>query len=162
MPRFIGAGDQTRTPMNYIIIFCFILISILFGSIYGFAESIPASENTSEYNLSEVSGMDLTGTKAGSDLAGLLNLLDTLGMDISYGTKGETIFGMVADSMNQIINSLSSGDTSGFLDIPLIQETFKYFGMSPQEIVINPENITGEMDAVMNFNRQYQLRNQTP
>jgi len=84
----------------------------------------------------------------------LVNILQILGIDVSYGEDGETIFSMVKQSLHSIITSLSSGNTEGFLDIPLIQETLSYFGISPGDVVVNPENLTGEIEAVSYYNRK--------
>jgi len=49
----------------------------------------------------------------------LLSFLQTIGLDISYGHEGETVFSMIDYSLSKIIRDLSSGNASGIRDNPL-------------------------------------------
>lgn len=81
----------------------------------------------------------------------IINILKKGGVDISYGEDGGTIFTMIDESLTEIIESLSTGKMEGFMDIALIQETMEYFGISPEEIVIDPTNYSGNMDFIHNY-----------
>ncbi len=78
----------------------------------------------------------------------IIHLLNESGVDISYGDDGETIFSMIDSSLTRIILSLSSGHMEGFMEIPLIRETLVYFGISADEIVISPNESSGQMDPI--------------
>ena len=86
---------------------------------------------------------------------GLIGLLQVMGLDISYGSNGETIFSMVDQSLTRIISDLSSGNTEGFTDIPLISETLTYLGIDPSDIIVNPDDTPPLTQAVDRFNAQY-------
>ena len=85
----------------------------------------------------------------------LISLVQMMGLHISYGEDGGTIFSMVDQSLTRIITDLSSGNTGGFSDIPLIQETLHYLGISPDDILVNPDTISGEMTAIDRYNERY-------
>jgi len=89
-------------------------------------------------------------------LTGLIRFLQEIGMDISYGEDGETIFSMVDKSLTRIISDLASGNADGFLSVPLIQETFKHLGMNPEEIIVNPEDVPDTFEALDQYHRKYQ------
>lgn len=84
----------------------------------------------------------------------LTNLLKVIGLNISYGDSGDTIFSMVEKSLNTIISDLSSGDANGFTRVPLIQETFSYLGISQEEIVVNPENVSPTFEPIEAYNKK--------
>lgn len=92
----------------------------------------------------------------GSDMLPLLlTLLRKLGVDISYGDEGDTIFAMVDRSLTQIIEDLSSGQIEGFTRIPLINETFKSLGIEPAEIIMVPDEAPGHMAAIDAYSSRY-------
>lgn len=93
-------------------------------------------------------------TGAFSTMNSLITLLENVGFDISYGEDGRTIFSMVDESLTRIISSLSSGNVEGFMDLPLIRETLTHFGLSADDIVIDPNDSPERMEAVDNFNRK--------
>lgn len=85
----------------------------------------------------------------------LLVFLKDVGIDLSYGEDGGTIFSMVDESLTRVITDLSSGKSEGFLDIPLINETFAYLHINPGDIVVDPEKVEGTMPALRSYESQY-------
>ena len=81
----------------------------------------------------------------------LLSFLQTIGLDISYGHEGETVFSMIDYSLSKIIRDLSSGNASGIRDNPLINETFQYFAINESDIIIKPEDVSGDMEATRSY-----------
>lgn len=93
----------------------------------------------------------------------LISLLKDMGVDISYGEDGGTIFSMVDQSLTRIITDLSSGNTEGFTGIPLIWETLTYLGISPDDIIVQPEDVPSSMAAIDRYNQRYSGKpNTTP
>ena len=86
---------------------------------------------------------------------GLINLLQDIGLDISYGDGNGTVFSMVDQSLTRIISDLSSGNTDGFMDIPLIKEILKYLGINPDSFIVHPEDVTSSMEAIDRYNQKY-------
>lgn len=98
-------------------------------------------------------GTQNSGTR---DMNTLIQFLDAIGFDISYGDNGGTIFSMVDESLTRIISSLSSGNVEGFMDIPLIKETLAYFDLSTEDIVMDPNMTPGRMEAIDSYNQRYE------
>lgn len=135
----------------HLILFLFILISIII-----FTVSVSADDTQSpgiDVHMRE--GVYLSNqTGAFGTMNSLIAFLENVGFDISYGEEGGTIFSMVDESLTRIISSLSSGNVEGFMDIPLIRETLTHFGLSADDIVIDPNDSPERMEAVDNFNRK--------
>lgn len=130
-----------------------LLILTVLVSIYGI--TVSADETNLQVNSESFNGTKtLEPTRAEQDMQMLVNLLGYLGIDISYGEDGGTIFSMVDASLTEIISSLSSGQVEGFMDIPLIRETLDYFGYSSEEIVMSPDSSSG-MEATLTYNQKY-------
>lgn len=89
----------------------------------------------------------------------LLLLLKDVGVDLSYGEDGETVFSMVNTSLTRIITDLSSGNTEGFTDIPLINETLSYLHIAPEDIIVDPEEVQDTMPALDSYSSQYNNNN---
>jgi hypothetical protein len=63
---------------------------------------------------------------------------------------------MVDISLTRIIDSLSSGDIEGFMDIPLIKETLAYFHINVDDIVLSPNETPKTMEAIDNYAKRYE------
>lgn len=85
----------------------------------------------------------------------IFDLLQKIGINISYGENGETVFSMVDKSLKSIINDLSSGNSQGFLTVPLINETLASLGISMDQVVISPEEVNDQMKAIEAYNETY-------
>lgn len=107
---------------------------------------------TSDPDIVDHDALDLQG---GDILPLLLTLLQELGVDISYGDEGDTIFAMVDRSLTKIIEDLSSGQIEGFTQIPLINETLRFAGIEPDEIIISPDETSGRMAAIDAYASRY-------
>lgn len=141
--------------------FCVILIT-LFTATGGFVGSaLGDSMNQSDHlNDSYRIGNGFINGEGEARMTGLLSLLQEMGLDISYGPNGGTVFSMVDQSLTRIITDLSSGNTEGFEDVPIIQETLKYLGISTDDIIVRPDDLRGHMDAIDRYNEKYStLRN---
>ena len=136
-------------------LYCLILIILCNGS--GVA-SVAVEDQINQSGQSDESYRIGNGFINGAGevrMNGLITLLQEMGLDISYGEDGGTVFSMVDQSLARIITDLSSGNAEGFMDIPLIQETLKYLGISPADIIINPDDVNGHMDAIERYNQKY-------
>ncbi|HWQ62790.1 MAG TPA: hypothetical protein VN429_00125 [Methanospirillum sp.] len=105
-------------------------------------------------------GRNVSGTSGilGDDnglIQTFLAFLKEVGIDLSYGEDGGTIFSMVDESLTRIVTDLSSGKSEGFLDIPLINETLVYLNINPGDIVMDPEKVEGTMPALKSYESQY-------
>ncbi len=83
----------------------------------------------------------------------LIELLPLLGVDTTYNNG--TIFDMIEVSLYSIIEMLANGETEGFFEIPLIQETLSYSNISADDIIISPDEIDDTMPAIIHF-QEYQ------
>ena len=100
-------------------------------------------------------GHDFIGGKGADDMNLLILLLKDLGLNISYGDSGETVFTMVDTSMTRIITDLSAGSSEGFVEVPLIRETMNYLDLTPADIIVNPDEVTGSMPAIDSYTARY-------
>jgi len=96
-----------------------------------------------------IPGEEQNGTRVNNLLSDLVALLPLMGVDITY--EEGTIFDMVGLSLFTVIDQLASGDTGGFFEIPLIQETLAYSNLSPGDIIISPDEVTTQMPAISHF-----------
>lgn len=108
----------------------------------------------------EDQGRNVSGTSGiiGDDnglIQTLLVFLKDVGIDLSYGEDGGTIFSMVDESLTRIITDLSSGNSEGFTNIPLINETLAYLHINPGDIVVDPETIEGTMPGLKSYESRY-------
>ena len=90
-------------------------------------------------------------SNASADIDALISLLQVIGLDISYGDDGGTIFSMVSESLHRIISDLASGNSERFADVPLIRETFQYMGLDAEDLIVSPHNVSGEMEALERY-----------
>ncbi len=88
---------------------------------------------------------------AGDDIRMLFAIISWLGIDISYGTEGDTVFSMVNASLFQVVDDLSSGNPDGMYTNPLIREFMRYLGIDPSSFAVHPGNETPSMRAVDRF-----------
>ena len=124
----------------------------------GILTSITVGEpvNRSEIGTSPAgAGNEFIGGEAAYEMNGMISLLRELGLDISYGNDNGTIFSMLDDSLTRIITDLSSGNSDNFLEVPLINETMRYFGISPDEIILHPEDAPDSLEAVDRYNQRF-------
>jgi len=105
----------------------------------------------------EIGGGFIKGD-AQDDLFSMINFLTSIGLDISYGNEGETIFSMIDYSLSKIITDLSAGNVEGIKSNPLILETLQYVNISESEIILDPDNISGNLEA-MNGYYEYEMKN---
>ncbi|WP_319578975.1 hypothetical protein [uncultured Methanospirillum sp.] len=126
-----------------------ILFLIAVGSLTG----IPSgSSATTDLQITNGSGSGFGDLKEDGLVGTLILFLGEAGLDLSYGENNETIFTMVDTSLTTIISDLSSGNTEGFTNIPLINETLAYLDITPADIVVNPEDVEGTMPAIDTYN----------
>jgi len=138
------------TRKNSLLLFFCILIAI------GWITSCSGAEGGSnETGWKETLNSDGRQMKTMQDMGILIGFLREFGVDISYGDDGGTIFSMVDASLTRIISSLASGNVEGFLEIPLIEETLSYVGLSAEDIVIRPNETPEGMEAVDSYRRTY-------
>lgn len=121
------------------------LLSLIFLGIGVYAED-------QVKNMSGISG--IIGDDNGLIQTFLVFLKD-VGIDLSYGEDGGTIFSMVDESLTRIITDLSSGNSEGFTNIPLINETLAYLHINPGDIVVDPEKAQGTMPALKSYESRY-------
>jgi len=134
----------------------FLLLLLTLGSLAVMAQGSSAD---GDLQIANVSGSG-PGDLEGDELVGsLIHLLGEMGLDLSYGEGGETIFSMVDASLTTIISDLSSGNTEGFTSIPLINETLTYLHITPADIIVNPEDVPGTMSAIESYNSRYDDNN---
>ena len=129
-----------------------LLILLVFISVL--SSSLTMASDTTITEKYSTSDQTCSGINNGDGQAGffmLQSLLQTLGLDISYGDEDETLFSMIDYSLNKIIRDLSSGNASGMQDNPLINETFQYFDINESDIIIRPEDVSGDMEATRNY-----------
>ena len=88
---------------------------------------------------------------ASDDFFSLINFLTGLGLDISYGSDGDTIFSMIDYSLSKVITDLTSGNVEGIKSNPLILETFHYVNISESDLILNPDNVTGKLEALEGY-----------
>jgi len=89
--------------------------------------------------------------EAGGEIKVLLDFISLIGIDISYGTDGETIFSMVNSSLIQMVDDIASGNAEGMNDNLLIREFFHYLGVNPSSFSMDIENETPSLRAVKRF-----------
>lgn len=149
MGRYQGIGRCITSPpaLAQLLLLCAILIAPVL------ADDIP--NTTLLQSRSDLAAHGSLDQEGGDILPFLLTLLQDLGVDISYGDEGDTIFAMVDRSLTQIIEDLSSGQIEGFTQIPLINETLRFAGIEPAEIVISPDETPGRMAAVDAYASRY-------
>lgn len=138
----------------YLLLTCTLLISIIPSPIM--AEPAYCSSEADE----SLQTHTLTG-ESGENIDLLVSLLKQMGIDLSYGDEGDTIFSMVDTSLTRIISSLSSGNTEGFMEIPLIHETLASFGLTADDVVIDPSHSSGEMEATQSYQQNYETGRET-
>ncbi len=102
------------------------------------------------------SSLDFIGGEGRDQLNTLLLLVHDLGLNDSYGSEGGTVFSMVDESLTQIINELSAGDSEGFVNIPLIRETFEYLNLSPADVTVNYDDVDGSLAAIDTYSSRYE------
>ncbi len=88
---------------------------------------------------------------AGEEIRVLTGLISMLGIDISYGTEGETVFSMVNSSLIQIVDDIASGNPEGMNENLLIREFFRYLGIDSSSFSVDPEDGTLPLRAVKRF-----------
>lgn len=137
---------MNRTITNNILILL-VLISVLSSSLTMASDTTITEKNST----SDQTGSGFNNGDGQTGFFMLQSLLQTLGLDISYGDEGKTLFSMIDYSLSKIIRDLSSGNASGVKDNPLINETFQYFGINESDIIINPEDVSGEMEATRSY-----------
>ena len=125
------------------------LFFLVIGSLVGMP---PGNFAVAELQIANSSGSGFGDLKEDGFVGTLLSFLEGMGLDISYGDNNETIFSMVDTSLTTIISDLSSGNTEGFTNIPLINETLAYLHISHADIIVNPEEVTGTMPAIDSYN----------
>ncbi|MFH0967969.1 MAG: hypothetical protein V1862_09840 [Methanobacteriota archaeon] len=144
-----------RGLKSRISVFGLVLILIFFSSgIVGFAvgdQMNQSGQNNESYRI----GNGFINGEGEVSMNSLITLLQEMGLDISYGQDGGTVFSMVDQSLTRIITDLSSGNTNGFMDIPLINETLNYLGISPDDIIVRPEDVSPSMAAIDRYNERY-------
>ncbi|MDD1729434.1 MAG: hypothetical protein LUQ50_10225 [Methanospirillum sp.] len=102
------------------------------------------------------SSLDFIGGEGHDHLNTLLLLAHDLGLNDSYGSEGGTVFSMVDESLTQIITGLSAGDYEGFMDIPLIRETFEYLNLNPADVTVNYNDVDGSLAAIDTYSSRYE------
>jgi hypothetical protein len=140
-------------------ILCLFLVVVTAGAASMTGVASGQTSNTSLFLEKDHQNIGLPDGAGEARVSSLISLLQELGLDISYGDNGETIFSMVDQSLTRIITSLASGNTEGFLEIPLIEETLNYLGISPDEIIIDPNDAPSHMTAVDTYNQRYSVKN---
>nr|WP_319539652.1 hypothetical protein [uncultured Methanospirillum sp.] len=126
-----------------------ILFLIAVGSIAGIT---PGSSAATDLQITNGSVSGFSDLKEDGLVGTLILLLGEAGLDLSYGENNETIFTMVDTSLTTIISDLSSGNTEGFMNIPLINETLAYLEITPADIIVNPDDVQGTMPAIDTYN----------
>jgi len=134
-------------------LFLFLLAS---GSLVGMQ---PGNFADADLQIANSSGSGFGDVKEDGFVGTLLSFLEGMGLDLSYGENNETIFSMVDTSLTTIISDLSSGNTEGFTNIPLINETLAYLHITPADIIVNPEDVTGTMPAIDSYNARTDSNN---
>jgi hypothetical protein len=129
----------------------FILILILTG-----IATVTVADGITSADLGTNGSLPLLSGGEGSGFVNLLlEVLGEAGLNLSYGSDGGTIFSMVDVSLTRIITDLSSGNTEGFTGIPLINETLIYLHISPEDIIVDPEDVQGSMPALDSYTSRY-------
>lgn len=129
-----------------------LLILLVFISVLSSSLTMASDTTiTEKYSTSDQTGSGFNNRDGQAGFFMLQSLLQTLGLDISYGDEGETLFSMIDYSLNKIIRDLSSGNASGMQDNPLINETFQYFSINESDIIIRPEDVSGDMEATRKY-----------
>jgi len=129
----------------------FILILILTGIV-----TVTVADGITSVNLGMNGSLPLLDGGEGSGFLNMfLEILGEAGFNLSYGSDGGTIFSMVDTSLTQIITDLSSGNSEGFTGIPLINETLIYLQISPEDIIVDPEDVQGLMPALDSYTSRY-------
>jgi len=143
-----------RGEKSLISVFCLVLGVIILGSGFvGFVVGDQVNQSVQNNESYRIGNGFING--AGEvRLNSLINLLQEIGLDISSGEDGGTVFSMVDLSLTRIITDLSSGNTDGFIDIPLINETLNYLGISPDDIIVRPEDVPSSMAAIDRYNQK--------
>lgn len=158
------AGISMRGKVVILIfVVCFVLISMEIAA-GNSVDSIPGGQENPGVlrNDSSPIGNGFIKGEGAAQMNSLISLLQDMGLDISYGNDGGTVFSMVDQSLTRIITDLSSGNTHGFIDIPLIRETMNYLGMSPEDVIVNPENVSSSMKAIDRYNQEYSVNLSSP
>ena len=138
--------------MNYTITNTSLFIFLVFISVLSSSIVLATDTKTTDLNSSTNQiGSGFIHGDGQNGLFTLLNFLQTIGLDISYGDEGGTVFSMIEYSLSKIIRDLSSGNASGIQDNPLINETFQFFAINESDIIINPEDVSGDMDATRRY-----------
>jgi hypothetical protein len=130
-------------PSLISVFFLVLLMDAAGSGVVGYASGKPLNQSVQSGELLRTGNGFINGEAEGH-MNSLIGLLQETGLDISYGKDGETVFSMVDQSLTKVITDLSLGNTSGFFDVPLIQETWKYLGIKPGEIMIQPGDIRGQ------------------
>jgi hypothetical protein len=125
--------------------------SMNYGILAGTQDESVLHKYSGVFNGSEAGGMPVE-----NDMEMMIDLLEKTGIDTSYGEDGGSIFSMVDISLTRIIDSLSSGDIEGFMDIPLIKETLAYFHINVDDIVLSPNETPKTMEAIDNYAKRYE------
>lgn len=136
-----------------------ILLIIASCSGIAFADIVTGeiANSSGQLPVLKTSGHDFIGGKGANQMNDLILLLVDMGLNISYGDNGGTIFSMVDDSLTGIITDLSSGNSGGFMKIPLIRETMNYLDIAPADILVNSDEVSGSMEAIDSYNSRYGL-----
>jgi hypothetical protein len=125
--------------------------SMNYGILAGTQDESALHKYSGVFNGSEAGGMPVA-----NDMEMMIDLLEKTRIDTSYGEDGGSIFSMVDISLTRIIDSLSSGDIEGFMDIPLIKETLAYFHINVDDIVLSPNETPKTMEAIDNYAKRYE------
>ena len=137
----------------------FIILSLLFLCTVGYGEETflqplsdeaPGPENASGY------------FQVGGEIRVLLDLISMIGIDISYGTEGETIFSMVNSSLFQMVDDIASGNPEGMNKNLLIMEFFRYLGLNSSSFFVDYTNETLPLHAVKRFEDTYSSEHEHP
>ena len=138
--------------MNYTITKTSLLIFLVLIGVFSSSIVLATDTKTTDLNSSTYQiGSGFIDGDAQTGFFSLLSFLHNIGLDISYGDEGETVFSMIDYSLLKIIRDLSSGNASGIQDNPLINETFQYFDINESDIIIKPEDVSGDMEATRRY-----------
>jgi hypothetical protein len=136
-------------------IFLFLILIFLINPAIS-DDTSPNSQVDIDYIHENMSGL-LMGENE-QDLSLLITLLKKIGIDLSYGEDGASIFSMVDLSLNQVIGDLSSGNPQGVMNNPLVCETMKEFGVNMDEIILDPQKFNGTLKAIEGYDDQYAIK----
>ena len=125
-----------------------VILIIILG--LGFTSFVQASDikMNESGSLALETGSDFIRGDARNDLFSLINFLTGLGLDASYGNNGDTIFSMIGYSLSKVITVLATGNVAGIESNPLILETFHYVNISESDIILNTDNVSGNLNAL--------------